>query len=141
MLVSNVNFQIIFPVWYEVTCFTTVVWTFWIYSLYDKKSPHWKHLKDTLDTRFKMSCLFMMWTSIFFLFFCIWSHRLNTGNVCKNLWILNLNSYPCFLCELSDHISSLKWSHKFHNWSGNFLIMFSFWCEVTALEPLEKYKI
>ena len=34
MLVSNVNFQIIFPVWYEVTRFTIEVWIFWLCFLF-----------------------------------------------------------------------------------------------------------
>ena len=71
MLVANVNFHIILPVWYEGTRFTTEVWVFWLYSLFDVKSPHREHLKNTLDTRFKLSCLFVMWTSRFCFLFCM----------------------------------------------------------------------
>ena len=81
------NFHIILPVWYEGTRFTTEVWVFWLYSLFDVKSPHREHLKNTLDTRFKLSCLFLMWISrLCYLF--MWNHTFNNGNICKKLWIL-----------------------------------------------------
>ena len=84
MLVSNMTIQITLPVWYEVTRFTTEVWTLQTIYPFDVKSPHWKHLKNTLDTRFKLLCLFIMWTSrLCFLF--LWSHAFHTGNICKIL--------------------------------------------------------
>ena len=118
MLVSNVNFHIMLPVWYEVARFTTEVWAVWSKSLFDVKSPHWKHLKNALDTRFKLLCLYLMW------------------NICKILYVdtefklpflflmWTFTSYFQFdmkahvsqlKCELSDYILFLMWSHHTGN--------------------------
>ena len=135
MLVSNVNFQIIFQVWYEITRFTTEVWVFWLYSLFDVKSPHWKHLKNTFDTRFKLFFMFIMWTfRLCFLFFVKshvsnWKHLQDTIDTeCKLpclflMWTFtsyfqfDMKSHVSQLkFELSDHIPFLMWSH--HTWSA-----------------------
>ena len=64
MLVYNMNYQLIFPFWYEVTCFTTEMWTYRLYSLFEMKSPHWKHLHDTLDTEFTFDMNSQVFNSI-----------------------------------------------------------------------------
>ena len=64
MLVYNMNYQLILPFWYEVTCFTTEMWTYRLYSLFEMKSPHWKHLHDTLDTEFTFDMNSQVFNSI-----------------------------------------------------------------------------
>ena len=60
----------------------------------------------------------------------------NVGNICKILYVLNLNSHAFSDCEISDHIQSLLWSYTFHNQSVNFLTIFPFSYEVTTLETI-----
>ena len=134
MLVSNVNFQIIFQVWYEITPFTTEVWVFWLYSLFDVKSPHWKHLKNTFDTRFKLFFMFIMWTfRLCFLFFVKshvsnWKHLQDTIDTeCKLPCLFLMWTFTSYFqfdmkahvsqlkCELSDYILFLMWSHHTGN--------------------------
>ena len=122
MLVSNLTIQIILPVWYEGTRFTTEVWAFWLYSLLDVKSPHREHLKDTLDTRFKLSGLFLMWISRLCYLFFMWNHTFNNGNICKKLWILwnLLIKWEAKLTNLSE-IYTYKMRSKVENsqWIAN----------------------
>ena len=134
MLVSNVNFHIMLPVWYEVTRFTTEVWAVWSYSLFDVKSPHWKHLKITLDTRFKLLCLFIMWT-LFFVKSHI-SHQkhlqdsVDTEFKLPCLFLMwTFTSY--FQFDMKSHVSQLKFELSDH-------IPFVK-SPVTTLEGLEKY--
>ena len=45
------------------------------FSMWSHQSPpHWKHLKNTLDTRFKVLCLFIMWTSRLCFLYSMKSH-------------------------------------------------------------------
>ena len=49
---------------YEVTCFATEMWTYRLYCLFEMKSPHWKHLHDTLNTEFTFDMNSQVFNSI-----------------------------------------------------------------------------
>ena len=169
MLVYNVNFQIMFSFFvkshishwkhlqdtidteFKLPCLF-LMWTFTSYFQFDMKShvsqlkfelsdniplwshqsPHWKHLKNTLDTRFKVLCLFIMWTSRLCFFVkshgSHWKHLQDTLDTEFNLPCLFLmwpfRSYLQFdmkahvsqlKCDLSDYILFLMWSHHTGN--------------------------
>ena len=147
MLVSDVNFQIIFPVWFEVTfshfklpCFLQYELPDFVFFFLWSHVSHWKHLQDTLDTEFKLLCLFLIWTfRLYFQFdikshvsqlkcelsdfvpFLMWSHH--TGNSRKIFWIQDLNFHACLWCELPDYLLFFIWSHMFN--TGN--VCFRYW--------------
>ena len=115
MLVSNVNFQIIFQVWYEITPFTTEVWVFWLYSLFDVKSPHWKHLKILSIQDLNFFHVYNVNFQIMFSFFVKshvshWKHLQDTIDTeCKLPCLFLMWTFTSyFQFDMKSHVSQLK---------------------------------